>query len=99
MSAITVIRQGGDLKFVFDRDGADLTGFVCLIEVKIFPEDAAIISRVIPPVGTTWPGFLTSTETAALGVGLHWLIAKITNSSTDEERQVPERFNVSPQWL
>ena len=99
MSAITIIRQGGDLKFVFDRDGAALTGFVCLIEVKIFPEDVAIISRVIPAVGTTWPGFLTSTETAPLAAGLYWLIAKITNASTDEERQVPERFQVSPMWL
>ena len=99
MSAITVIRQGGDLEFIFDRDGAPVAGFVCLIEVKLFPTDTALISRVVPAVGDTWPGFLTSTETAALGVGLHWLIAKITNSTTDEERQVPERFQVSPQWL
>jgi len=99
MSGITIIRQGGDLKFIFDRDGADVTGFVCLIEVKQFPQDSAIISRVIPAVGNTWPGFLTSTETAPLTPALYWLIAKITNSSTDEERQVPERFQVSPQWL
>ena len=99
MGAITVIRQGGDLQFVFDRDGAPVAGFICLIEVKIFPDDTALISRVIPAVGNEWPGFLTSTETAALGVGLHWLIAKITNSTTDEERQVPERFQVSPEWL
>lgn len=99
MSAITGIRQGGDLQFVFDRDGADVTGFVCLIEVKVFPDDTAIISRVIPAVGNEWPGFLTSTETATLEVGLHFLIAKITNSTTDEERQVPERFDVKPKWL
>jgi hypothetical protein len=99
MSAITIIRQGGDLKFVFDRDGADINGFVCLIEVKIFPSDTAIISRVIPAVGNEWPGFLTSSETAPLDVGLYWLIAKITNSQTDEERQVPERFQVSPEWV
>jgi len=99
MSALTIIRQGGDLKFIFDRDGSDITGFVCLIEVKQFPQDTAIISRVIPPVGNEWPGFLTSTETAPLVSGLYWLIAKITNSTTDEERQVPERFQVSPMWL
>jgi len=99
MSEITIIRQGGDLQFVFDRDGADISGFVCLIEVKVFPDDTAIISRVIPPVGNTWPGFLTSTETAALKVGLHFLIAKITNAAKQEERQVPERFQVTKQWL
>jgi len=99
MSAITVIRQGGSLPFIFDRDGEDITNFVCLIEVKQFPSDTAIISRIIEPVGNEWPGFLTSTETAALAEGLYWLIAKITNSITDEERQIPERFNVTTAWL
>lgn len=96
MSEITIIRQGGDLEFIFDRDGADVTGFTCLIEVKVFPSDVAIISRAVPAVGNTWPGFLTSTETLPLVVGLHFLTATITNSTTDEERQVPTRFQVSP---
>jgi len=99
MSAITIIRQGGDLKFAFDRDGEDISGYICLIEVKQFPNDTAIISRTIPPVEQTWPGTLTSTETSPLAVGLYWLIAKITNATTDEERQIPERFQVTKAWL
>jgi len=99
MTAITVIRQGGDLSFVFDRDGEDITGFVCTVEVKKFPADTAIISRIIPPVNEEWPGFLTSTETAALAVDTYWLIAQLKNSTTDEERQIPERFQVSKAWV
>jgi len=99
MNGITVIRQGGDLSFVFDRDGEEITGFICTVEVKKFPADIAIISRVIPAVGNTWPGFLTSTETAALDVGTYFLIAQLKNSTTDEERQIPERFQVSKAWV
>ena len=72
---------------------------VCTVEVKKFPADTAIISRIIPAVNNTWPGFLTSTETAALGVDTYWLIAQIKNATTDEERQIPERFQVSKVWL
>jgi len=101
MSAIPIIRQGEDLEFVFDLDGDDISGWVCLIEVKVFPDDVALISRVIPPTGSEWQGELTSTETAALAVSTdspYYLIGKLTNSSTDQERQIPKRFHVSPAW-
>jgi len=100
MSAITIIRKGGDLKFVFDREGEDISNFICTIEVKQFPDDSPLIGpRVIPPVGNEWPGILTSTDTDLLSVGLFWLIAKLTNSITDEERQIPERFQVTKPWF
>ena len=100
MSAPTVIRQGGSLPFVFDRDGEDITDFVCEISVKRFPDDVSLIPpRIIPPVNDEWPGFLSQTETAPLAVGIHFIIAKLTNSITDEERQIPERFTVSKAWV
>jgi len=100
MSAPTIIRQGGSLPFVFDRDGEDITDFVCEVSVKRFPDDTSFITpRIIPPVGKEWPGFLAQAETAPLAVGMYFLIAKLTNSITDEERQIPERFQVSKAWV
>lgn len=102
MSAITFIRQGEDLEFVFDLDGEDITGWIATIEVKRFPSDAPLIQRVIPPDGRTWPGFLTSTETSALDVSSespYYLIGILTNSSINQERQIPRRFNVSQDLL
>ena len=79
MAKITTIRQGESLPFVFDRDGEDITGWTCLIEVKIFPDDTAIISRTITPEGGQWTGFLTQTETMGLAVGLYYLTKNIPN--------------------
>lgn len=101
MPAITVIRQGEDLEFVFDLNGEDISGWIATIEVKRFPSDVALISRVIPADGRTWPGFLTSAETAALAVSStspYYLTGILTNSSTDQERQIPRRFNVTVPW-
>lgn len=101
MPAITVIRQGEDLEFVFDLNGEDISGWIATIEVKRFPSDAPLIQRVIPAVGRTWPGFLTSVETAALAVSStspYYLTGILTNASTDQERQIPRRFNVTVPW-
>jgi len=99
VSKITIIRQGESLPFVFDRDGEDITGWTCLIEVKMFPDDTAIISRTIIPEGEQWKGFLTQTETMGLEVGLYYLTAQLSNTSTDEEEQIPTRFQVSKAWV
>lgn len=102
MPSITVIRQGEDLEFVFDLNGEDISGWVCLIQVSRTPEDEfALVSRIIPPDGRTWPGFLTSTETEAFPVSStspYFLTGFLTNSSTDQERQIPRRFNVTVPW-
>ena len=98
---IPSIRQGEDLEFVFDLDGEDISDWICLMEVKQFIDDTAIISRLIPPVGRTWPGFLTSTETATLPISGRlplYITGKLTNSTTNQERQVPKRFHVGPAW-
>lgn len=98
MSAIPIIRKGGSLSFSFDLDGDSITDWVSVIKVKQFPDDTASVSRTIEGVDDKWEGFLTSTETAALATGAWWLIAILTNSNTNEERQVPERFQVVEDW-
>lgn len=101
MSSIPVIRQGEDLEFVFDLDGESIEGWIATIQVKRFPSDDPIIEREIPAVRRSWPGFLTSTETADLAVSStspYFLTGVLTNSSTDQERQIPRRFNVTVPW-
>ncbi len=98
MTAITILRTGESLPFEFDRGGESISGWVCVIEVRKYPGDTALISRTISPTGETWEGFLTSTETALLAIGLYRLIGLLTNSVTDEEEQVPLRFNVTEAW-
>lgn len=100
MPKITIIRAGESLPFTFDRSGASINGWTCLIEVKNFPSDTAFISRIITPLNSSgWTGFLTQTETSALANGLFYLIALLTNITTDEEEQVPVRFQVSTPWV
>ena len=98
MSKITVVRKGESLPFTFDRGGESITGWICTMQVREFPGDTASISRVITAVGDTWPGFLTQTETSALGVGLWRLIGVLAKATTDEEEQVPLRFNITDSW-
>lgn len=95
---IRILRQGESLPFVFDRSGESIEGWVCTINVKVFADDTALISRVIAPVDRTWPGFLTSAETGALNVGIYRLTGVLTNSTTDEEEQIPIRFNITDTW-
>lgn len=96
---ITIIKKGESLPFVFDRSGKSIAGYVCTLVVKQFPGDVALITRVIPSVGRTWPGFLTSTETDALAVlGLYRAIGLLVNASTGEEEQVPVRFHLTEAW-
>jgi len=99
VAKITIIRQGESLPFVFDRDGEDITGWTCLIEVKRFPDDLAIVSRTITPENGQWKGFLTQTETMGLDVSLYYLTALLRKVSTDEEEQKPTRFQVSKTWI
>jgi len=98
MSKIAIIRKGGSLDFTFDLDGDSISGWVLVIKVKQYPDDTASVSRTIAGADDKWTGFLTSTETAALTVGHWWLIAILTNSTTDEERQIPERFEIVEDW-
>lgn len=95
---IQVVRQGGSLPFVFDRGDESIDGWICTINVKIFKNDSSQITRVITPVDDKWTGFLTSTETDALSLGMYRLIGVLTDSTTNEEEQVVIRFNLVQRW-
>lgn len=99
---ILQVRSGESMPFEFDLNGDSLNGWVMTIGVKQFPTDvSAITERVITPDGTTWPGFLTSTETASLVSGtLYRLIGTAVNASTVEEEQFTQdfRFKIAPSW-
>ncbi len=105
MAGIRIVRQGGSLPFSFDRGELSISGWVCTIKVLQFKGDSPAISRVITPTNNVWSGFLTSTETEALvnstKSSLWWLVAILTDSSTDEEEQIASpsvRFNLVAAW-
>jgi len=101
MSFIQPIQKGESVPFVFDRGGESIDGWICTINVKRLNTDSSSITRVIAADGTTWPGFLTSTETDTLTVGgkPYRLVGILTNASTDEEEQVTKiRFNLTGAW-
>lgn len=92
-------RQGEDINFQFDLGGEPLDNWICTIFVKQYPSDTAPISREIPAVGNVFPGYLTSTETAALGVSSDspWTITALMENATEvRQRQVTKRFHLSP---
>ena len=89
---------GDSVDFEFNLNGASVSGWVCTINVKSFPADTTLLSRNITPDGDTWPGFLTATETTALGVGQFRLVGKLVKAATDEQKTAAQRyrFNLAP---
>ncbi len=99
LNKLVVIQRGESLPFKFDRGGASIEGWVCVIKVKQFPDDVPIIERTISAdEDRAFSGFLTSTETALLLEGLWYLTGVLTNASTDELEEIPVRFKVSKSW-
>lgn len=100
MSNLTIIESGESLDFSFDRDGQSINDWACVISVKTHPDVAALLSRAVTPTGNVWSGFLTQTETAALDPGLYYLVADLTNTTTDEKEVIREksRFRVTKAW-
>ena len=103
-NAIEIIRQGEDLPFTFELAVDDSSQWICTINVKINNDDTALISRVVALDTSnsngkaSWSGFLTSTETTALNEALYRLTAVLANATTDEQTQIPKRFQVSGSW-
>lgn len=98
---IEPISQGESLEFTFALEDQAADGWVLDIIVRRATDSAILIQRTIAPddeFQNVWSGFLTSTETAALDIGTYRLIGFATNSTTDEERQIVRRFNVSKSW-
>ncbi len=101
MNKLIRIQQGESLPFRFDRDGADIGGWVCTIVLKKFPPDVDLLTgvgRVIPPVHRGWPGFLTNSETGPLAIGLYYLTATLINIVNNELEQIPVRVSVTTKW-
>ena len=86
----------------FALEDQDADGWVLDIIVRQATDSTILIQRTIAQdesFQNVWSGFLTSTETAALDTGTYRLIGLATNSTTDEERQIVRRFNVSKSWV
>lgn len=101
MSKIKTVEQGGSLNFIFNRGGKSISGWICNITVKQYPDDPPLIARRIPAAKNEkrWIGYLTAEETYNLGESVnspYYLTAILTNANNDEEIQTPIRFNVSP---
>lgn len=95
---ITTIKQGESYDFEFDRDGEDINGWVCTINLKKYPDDTAIIKRVVTPTDDVWSGTLTNQDTKSLNVDQYMLIANITNATTGEKEVDIDRFYVAKGW-
>ena len=98
MAKPDIIKQGESYAFSFDRGGDDISGWVCAIYVKRYPDDAQSIKRLITATDSVWSGFLTETETATLPVSQQVLIAKLTNATTNEEEIKTAKFYVAKAW-
>ena len=99
MAKLTIIQAGESLPFSFDRGDESTDNYTCTIYVKQFPADTATITREIPLDGNNlWTGFLTQTETEALDIGLWYLTGILFNSVTDEQEEIPIRFQIVSSW-
>lgn len=99
-NALITGQQAESIKFKFDRDGESITGFVCTITLKQFAEDSSVVTRIIPPdtADQSFPGFLTSTETTGLAIGLWWLTGTLVNAVSNMQEQIPRRLNITKKW-
>jgi len=104
MEKLSVIQEGESFEFSFptkDVDSESPVGWVCTISLKQYPGDSsAITPRIIAlnAAGDAWSGFLTSTETTGLALGLWYLTATFVNATTDELQQDSVRFSLSKKW-
>jgi len=99
LNKLVVIQKGESLPFKFDRGGAPIEGWVCVIKVKQRPDDVAIIERTISADDDQgFTGFLTSTETNLLQEGLWYLTGILTEAKTDELEEIPIRFRITKTW-
>jgi len=98
MSRTNQRKKGESIGFSFDRGDLSIDGWICTVSWKKFKKDALIGSKLITPTDGVWEGFLTTSETASLSAGLHYLIAKMENLTTLEEETREDRFNITENW-
>ena len=96
---LVIIQKGESLPFKFDRGGASIQGWTCQIKVKQKPGDVPIIDRAITADDDrAFSDFLSKTDTDMLVEGLWYLTGVLTNTGTDEQEEIPVRFQVSKTW-
>ena len=91
------VQQGGTFSFNAGFSGDDVSGLTVNIAVKQYPGDTAAIERAIAYSNGSFPGTLTSVETAALAVG-QWFI-HIQATDSDEDIRAPIKLYVSKGWV
>jgi len=104
MTRPTSIKAGGDIEFIFTRDGRPVAGFTCEVQLKQYPDDTPALSFFAEedPGGRSWSGIITSDETENLEPGLWFLTAELKNIDTGQQRQItgsPTRVEVGKSWF
>lgn len=93
-----LVQQGETYDFCQTLEGLDTDDFTYQLDVKQFPDDAAAISRALTDVdGSTVSGTLTAAETAALDIGLWYMI--ITSTDPDEVIKKERRISITKNWV
>lgn len=97
---LVIVQEGESLPFKFDRGGASIEGWTCQIKVKQKPSDLPDIDRNIPADNDdrAWSDFLTKTETLNLKTGLWYITGVLSNLGTQEQEEIPVRFQVTKSW-
>ena len=98
MNELGLFKQGEDVPFQYDRGGESISGWTCNVTVKQYPGGPTLVSRAITATDGKFKGFLTQSETSGFGVGLHYLIGKLSNTTTDEEEVIESRFHIGKAW-
>lgn len=87
-----------DSDFLKVEDDDVIGNYSCQIDVKQYPGDTSSISRSISLNSKDKFEFtLTPTETAALGVGMWYIIATITKTGREIEQVI--RLSIQRKWV
>ena len=90
------IKKGEYYDFSFDREGEDIAGWVCTINLKQYPDDTSTIKRTITPTNDKWSGTLSNNDTKNLNVGQYLLIANLTKGTEKEVKT--DRIYIGKSW-
>jgi len=93
---LVTIKQGESYDFSFDRGDDSISGWTCVINLKQYPSDVALVKRTVTATNDKWAGLLTQRETKNLPVGQYLIIASITKG-TEKEVQT-DRFHIGKGW-
>ena len=103
MSEIKILQKGESGVFYFGRkNGGSISGWTCVIEVRSFPGDAAVIGprTITETLDNAFKAILTESESDTLTAGTTYRIAaRLAKAGTDEEEQNVQRFKIGSAWI